>query len=139
MANGLQDNVTVIFSEAEQTTFKNQICGKYKKIPSCCPDLIYIDGPMPMSYQNSSNEYINMNHNEITNITCDVLIIEPILLPGTVIIVDGMTNNSRFIRRNLQRNWLSFEDLDNDFTIMVLDEDPLSILHRRQLNFQNNE
>lgn len=139
VVNGLQDNVTVIFSEAEQTTFKNQICGKYKKIPSCCPDLIYIDGPMPMSYQNSSNEYINMNHNEITNITCDVLIIEPILLPGTVIIVDGMTNNSRFIRRNLQRNWLSFEDLDNDFTIMVLDEDPLSILHRRQLNFQNNE
>ena len=65
----------------------NIICGKYKKIPSCCPDLIYIDGPMPMSYQNSSNEYINMNHNEITNITCDVLIIEPILLPGTVIIV----------------------------------------------------
>ena len=79
-----------------------------------------------------------MNHSEITNITCDVLIIEPILLPGTVIIVDGMTNNSRFIRRNLQRNWLSFEDLDNDFTIMVLDEDSLSVLHRRQLNFQNN-
>ena len=93
---------------------------------------------MPMSYHNSSNEYIDMNHSEITNITCDVLIIEPILLPGTVIIVDGMTNNSRFIRRNLQRNWLSFEDLDNDFTIMVLDEDSLSVLHKRQLNFQNN-
>ena len=26
---------------------------------------------------------------------CDLLIIEPILLPGTIVIFDGMTNNAK--------------------------------------------
>ena len=90
-----------------------------------------------MSYKNSKKQYLNMNDPDITNITCDLLIIEPILLPGTIVIVDGMTNNARFNRRNLQRNWLSYEDLDNDYTIMILDEHLLGVHHKNQLMFQN--
>ena len=56
---------------------------------------------MPMNYKNSKKQYLNMNDSDITNITCDLLIIEPILLPGTIVIFDGMTNNARFNRRNL--------------------------------------
>lgn len=134
---GLEDYVTVKLVEAEQTSFNNLICGKYKKIPSVCPDLIYIDGPMPMSYKNSKKQYLNLNDFDITNITCDLLIIEPILLPGTIVIIDGMTNNSRFNRRNLQRNWLYHEDLKNDYTILILDEPYLGIHHKNQLHFQN--
>ena len=48
----LEKFVTIKLVGAEQTYFKNMVCGKYKKIPSVCPDLIYIDGPMPMSYKN---------------------------------------------------------------------------------------
>ena len=114
------------------------ICGKYKKIPSVCPDLIYVDGPMPMSYKNSKKQYMSINHPDITNITCDLLIIEPILLPGTIVIIDGMTNNARFNKKNLQRNWLSYEDLNNDYTLMILDEPPLGIHHKNQLRFQNS-
>ena len=100
---GLEDYVTVKLVAAEQTTFNNLICGKYKKIPSVCPDLIYIDGPMPMNYKNSKKQYLNMNDSDITNITCDLLIIEPILLPGTIVIFDGMTNNARFNRRKFAK------------------------------------
>ena len=64
---GLENYVTVKLVAAEQTTFNNLICGKYKKIPSVCPDLIYIDGPMPMNYKNSKKQYLNMNDSDITN------------------------------------------------------------------------
>jgi len=135
---GLEEYVTVKLVKAEQTNFNNMMCGKYKKIPAVCPDLIYVDGPMPMSYKNSKEQYISMNDSDITNITCDLLLIEPVLLPGTIVIIDGMTNNARFNRRNLQRNWLSYEDLDNDYTLMILDEPPLGIHHKNQLKFQNS-
>jgi hypothetical protein len=135
--SGLGNYVTVKLVKSEQTYFNNLICGRYKKIPSICPDLIYIDGPMPMSYKNSKKQYLDMNDSDITNITCDLLIIEPILLPGTIVIIDGMTNNARFNRRNLQRNWLFHEDLKNDYTILILDEPPLGVHHKNQLIFQN--
>ena len=93
---------------------------------------------MPMSYSNGGSEYMDMRHKEVTNITCDVLRIEPILLPGTIIIIDGTTNNSRFIRNNMKRCWESFEDTNADYTIMILDEEPLGIIHKRQLKFQNS-
>jgi hypothetical protein len=136
--DGLDEYVTIKISKAEQTYFNNLVCGKYKKLPSVCPDLIYVDGPMPMSYQNSKNQYLDMNCKDITNITCDLLIIEPILLPGTIVIFDGSTNNARFNKRNLQRNWLSHECLESDYTVMILDEPPLGIHHKNQLLFQNN-
>lgn len=136
--SGLENFVTVMFIEAEQTYFNDKTCGKYKSLPSVCPDLIYIDGPMPMSYKNSKEKYLDMNDSDITNITCDLLIIEPVLLPGTIVIIDGMTNNARFNRRNLQRNWLFHEDLENDYTILILDEPSIGIHHKNQLIFQNS-
>ena len=79
-----------------------------------------------------------MNEPDITNITCDLLMIEPILLPGTIVIIDGLTNNARFNINNLKRNWLSHQDLDKDYTLMILDEPPLGIHHKNQLLFQNS-
>mgnify|MGYP000038155664 CR=1 FL=1 len=39
---------------------------------------------------------------------------EPFLLPGTVILVDGRTVNARFMRYNFQQNWVYeyFEEYD---------------------------
>jgi predicted O-methyltransferase YrrM len=134
----LEKYATIKLVNAEQTLFNNMICGRYKKIPSVCPDLIYIDGPMPSSYKNSKNQYLDMNEPEITNITCDLLMIEPILLPGTIVIIDGLTNNARFNLRNLKRTWLSHQDLKKDYTVMILDEPILGIHHKNQLLFQNS-
>lgn len=120
-----------------QSTFGSYACGRYQKMPSVCPDLIYIDGPSPYSYIHDKKEYINISHPDITNITSDLLILEPYLLPGTFVIFDGMTNNARFNRRNLKRNWVAFEDTEGDYTMMVLDEEPLGIHHKNQIAFIN--
>jgi len=110
--------------------------GRYKKIPSVCPDLIYIDGPSPYSYLETGEEYLSLRNPDITNITSDLLKIEPCLLPGTVVVFDGMTNNARFNYRHLSRNWLRYEDTDLDVTIMMLNEPPIGVHHRNQINFR---
>ena len=131
------DRLTIIKSEAVREEYCGQLAGRHSKIPSICPDLIYIDGPSPYSYEEDENEYFSFRHPDVTNITCDLLKLEPCLLPGTVVVFDGMTNNARFNLRNLKRNWLSHEDTEKDFTILMLDEEPIGIHHRNQLDFVN--
>jgi len=123
--------------EAVQSSFGPYGCGRYKEIPSLCPDLIYIDGPSPYSYKKEDESYFDISHPDITNVTSDLLLLEPYLLPGTFVIFDGLTNNARFNRRNLQRNWVAFEDTTADYTMMVLDEEPLGIHHKNQIRFIN--
>ena len=132
------DRLTIINSDAIRQEYSGQVAGCHSYIPSICPDLIYIDGPSPYSYRESCNEYFSFKHPDITNITCDLLKLEPCLLPGTIVIFDGMTNNSRFNRRNLKRNWLSHEDIEKDFTILMLNETPIGIHHINQLDFINS-
>jgi hypothetical protein len=40
---------------------------------------------------------------ERTVMSADLLVMEPTLLPGTVVVVDGRESNTRFLLRNLQR------------------------------------
>jgi hypothetical protein len=124
-------------SSACQTSFNGRVCGRYENLPSVCPDLIYIDGPSPYSYNNSLDAYISMAHPDITNITCDLLMMEQFLLPGTFVIFDGMTSNSRFNRQHLYRDWISVEDTEMDYTMLVLDEEPIGLHHKNQINFIN--
>lgn len=134
----LSSFVQIHITEGVQTNFGNYICGRYKEMPSVCPDLIYIDGPSPYSYKKDGEQYFEMSHPDITNITSDLLLLEPYLLPGTFVIFDGLTNNARFNRRNLQRNWVVFEDTVADYTMMVLDEEPIGIHHKNQIKFIND-
>lgn len=136
---GLEKFITLNFIGAEQTIFNGRVCGQYKYLPSICPDFIYIDGPSPYSYKNSGQQYIDISHPDITNITCDLLRIEHLLLPGTIVLFDGLTNNARFNRTHLLRNWICHEDTVADFTILILDEEPLGIHHKNQIKFQNNK
>ena len=53
------------------------------------------------------------------------MLIEPILLPGTLIVIDGRTNNARFPRRNFERNWKMIYDVAGDITTFELTEDRL--------------
>jgi hypothetical protein len=50
---------------------------------------------------------------------------ESILLPGTFIIVDGRTNNARFLKNNFQRNFEMSWDKDDDVTSFELKEERL--------------
>ena len=55
----------------------------------------------------------------------DILLMESILLPGTFILVDGRTNNARFLNNNLQRNFEMSWDKDGDVTSFELKEERL--------------
>ena len=77
-----------------------------------------------------------MGFPEITNITCDLLLMEPFLLPGTVVIFDGLTNNAYFNIQRLKRNWVWKHNLKFDYTIMALTDKPLGIHNINELKFQ---
>lgn len=126
-------HVKIHHTNAIVSKYRDSLAGMHKSLPQVCPDFIYIDGPSPYSYENSGDFNLNVSHPDITNITCDLLTIENFLLPGTIVIFDGMTNNSRFNSRNLERSWLIHEDIVNDYTILILDEEPLGIHNINQL------
>ena len=130
----LKKHTSIFHSNTQLINYKDHLCGCYSKLPQICPDLIYIDGPSPYSYRNSKNFFFNLSHPDTTNVTCDLLRIEHFLLPATIVIFDGMTNNARFNYRLLERDWLVHEDTINDYTIMILNENPLGIHHKNHLD-----
>jgi len=100
----------------EITTFNGRACHRYHNLPGICPDFIYLDGPDPQQIP---------GWELLTPMSADILYMEPILMPGTVILIDGRTNNARFIAKNLQRKWKITWDAEKDYTLMVLTEPPL--------------
>ena len=62
---------------------------------------------------------------ERTVMAADLLLMESILLPGTFILVDGRTNNARFLKNNFQRNFEMSWDKDGDITSFELQEERL--------------
>lgn len=55
----------------------------------------------------------------------DLLLMEPTLLPGTFVLIDGRTNNARFLQKNLQRDWKMVHDARGDVTTFELTEERL--------------
>ena len=91
-----------------------------------------MDGPD--SVKKSINSF-NTKHLELMPMSCDILKIEPFLIPGTIILIDGRTANANFLKNNLQRNWLYKRDKIFDQTVFFLNDRPLGNLNKLQLNF----
>ena len=89
-------------SAVSATTFGGRLCHTYDRLPDVVPDLIYLDGPDPADVGGSVGG-LSFAAPERTVMAADILVMEPTLLPGTVIVVDGRENNKRFLARNLQR------------------------------------
>jgi hypothetical protein len=89
-------------STVSATTFGGRLCHTYDRLPDVVPDFIYLDGPDPADVHGSVGG-LSFAAPERTVMAADVLVMEPTLLPGTVIVVDGRENNTRFLARNLQR------------------------------------
>lgn len=130
----LLDFVHFHLSEVEMTTFNGRACTMYKKLPNICPDLIYLDGPDLFSVKNTVRG-ISTASSDRTPMSADVLILEPFLLPGTLIVVDGRTANARFLKNNLQRNWEYNYFVKEDLHTFELIEQPLGKLNAGQLHF----
>ena len=65
----------------------------------------------------------------------DLLAIEHFLAPGTLVVVDGRTANARFLKTNLQRDWIYLYSEKFDQHYFELAEQPLGIYNRKQIDF----
>jgi hypothetical protein len=108
--------------------FNGQLCHYYVNLPDIVPDFIYLDGPDPKDVNGDING-LSFKCDERTVMAADILLMEPTLLPGTFILVDGRTNNARFLERNLLRNFRIKCNKESDVTFFELIEEPLGKLN----------
>jgi hypothetical protein len=119
-------------------TFNGRLCHFCDDLPSIVPDFIYLDGPYKFDVKGSING-LNVNSVDVTPIAADILLMEPILLPGTFVLIDGRTNNARFLKNNLQREWEYIYDSVGDVSTFELIEQPLGKYNKIQLEYCLNK
>ena|SRR5438270_2204819 len=120
----LQPRIHLHHSSVRIGTFQGRVCHFFDDLPDIVPDFIYLDGPGPKDVQGSLNG-MSFQCDERTVMSGDLLVMEPILLPGTFVLIDGRTNNARFLQRNFQRNWTMEQNREGDVTTFELAEDRL--------------
>ena len=132
--NGLQTHVVATHSTVSAVTFNGQLCHFYDKLPNAVPDFIYLDGPHPHDVAGSVNG-LDFSQRERTVMSGDLLLMEPTFVPGTMILVDGRTNNARFLANNFRRTYDWLEDPEGDVTMFELAEPPLGQRNLARLNY----
>ena len=125
---------TVSRSSVELITFDNRFATVYSKIPNISPDFIYLDGPSQFGTTAEINGF-SFNSSARMPMSADILRVEFFLEPGTLILVDGRTQNARFLRAYLKRNWAYLHDPIGDIHYFELQEDPLGPYNKRKLDF----
>ncbi len=105
-------------------TFNGQLCHYYEELPDIVPDFIYLDGPSPKDVKGSIRG-LSFQCDERTVMAADLLLMEPTFLPGTFIVVDGRTNNARFLEKNFQREYRVLWEKEGDVTTFELMEERL--------------
>lgn len=93
-----------VFSTVSIAEYQGQICHFYDELPDIVPDFVYLDGPDPSTVKGSINGLSFKNPNR-TVMSGDILKYESTLLPGFFMIIDGRTNNARFLQRMLARKY----------------------------------
>lgn len=121
-------------SECNAGTFNGRHCHFYREIPDVVPDLIYLDGPDPAAVQGQV-QGVGWSNPDRVVISADLLGMEPWLLPGTCVVIDGRSANSRFLQNHFYRNWVTAWDRLGDVTIMELQEDPLGAINEAHLSY----
>lgn len=101
---GNKHSVFFHHSPVQVGTFNGRLCHYYNNLPNVVPDFIYLDGPDPAAVIGSING-LSFENPDRTVMAADVLLMESTLLPGFFMVVDGRTNNARFLSRNLQRKY----------------------------------
>ena len=126
--------VTFHHSKAIMGTFNSRIATFYDPLPNISPDLIYLDAPDQYSPAGDVRG-VTTAHRDSLPMSADILAIEHFLLPGTLIVIDGRTANARFLKTNFQRNWDYYHNKEYDQHFFILDEEPLGLYNKRQLDF----
>lgn len=115
-------------------SFNGRLCTYYNNLPNISPDLIYLDGPSQYSPKGNLRGLSTADMDRMP-MSADILTIEHFLTPGTLIIVDGRTANARFLKCNLQRDWLYAYSEKMDQHFFELKEKPLGIYNKEYINF----
>lgn len=122
--NHLKKYVTISFSGVSIGQHQGQLCHYYDKLPDIVPDFIYVDAPDTKQVKGTVNG-LSFQCDERTVISGDLLLMESTFLPGTFILVDGRTNNARFLARNFTREYQIKWDKKNDVSTFELIEEKL--------------
>lgn len=130
----LRGRVTFTQSACEATAFAGQLCHLYRTLPDVIPEFVYLDGPDPAAVTGTVNG-VGFAAPGRTPMAADMLLLEPLLLPGTMILVDGRVNNARFLANNFCRDWDVYEDPDGRFASFELIEPPLGRRNRDRIMF----
>ncbi len=129
---------TLVHSSVRAGTFNGRLCHFYEALPDVVPDFIYIDGPDPADVVGSING-LGFARKHRVPIAADVLLMEPSLLPGAMIMVDGRTANARFLQRHLYRSFRIDHDSEADVTRFMLDEPPLGSRDAARMAYQSSD
>jgi hypothetical protein len=130
----LRPLVTFHLAKVTMGTFQDRICTYYDPLPDLAPDFILLDGPSQASAEGSIRG-ISTRHPDRLPMAADILALEPFLLPGTMILVDGRSANARFLRNNLQRLWTYEHRDEGDIHLFELREQPLGKYNRAQIEY----
>jgi hypothetical protein len=131
---GLERYVRFTSASVRMSTFNGRACTLYDTIPNVCPDLIYLDGPDQFAVEGEVHGISTRSADRLP-MSADLLLLEPFLLPGTLIVVDGRTANARFLKNNFQRSWRYAHHVEADLHTFELIEPPLGRLNERQIRF----
>ncbi len=130
----INDYIHLYLSKCNIGTFNDRICHFYEQHPSIVPDFIYIDGPSAYSVNGDKNG-INFKSLDMTVMAGDLLIQEPMFIPGLFILIDGRTNNAYFLKNNFQRNYKY--NYENDQHTFELIDKPLGKYNIAKLKYCN--
>ncbi len=130
----LSSFATISRSNVELITFDNRFATIYSKLPNISPDFIYLDGPSQFGTVAELNGF-SLNCSSRAPMSADILRIEFFLEPGTLILVDGRTQNARFLKVYLKRNWVYYHDQIDNIHYFELHESPLGPYNKKKMDF----
>lgn len=133
LRNIVQPHLTTVTSGQ----FRGRCCHFYDSLPNILPDLIYLDGPDPTSVLPSdrSGNCLHWSNRDTVVMAADLLRVEPLLLPGTAILVDGRVANARFLFKHFYRTWSTAYSPFGDITAFELQEVPLGVHNQAALRY----
>lgn len=126
--------VNFFYSRAKMTNYQGNFAVEYLKLPRVNPDFIYLDGPSQWAPNDTINNFTTA-HPDMMPMSCDIAKIENFLTPGTIIVSDGRTANSFFLKNCFKRNWQFVCDKINDQCYFLLKDSSLGIHNDKQLKF----
>ena len=127
-----------LFVNLQMEIYNGIISSSCNILPNINPDLIILDGPDQKLIKGKSNN-INFKDKSFTPIQNNILKMESFLIPGTIILIDGRTNNAHYFRKKLYRKWSYRHIKLIDQHIFELKDPPIGDYNKKVLNFSKSK